>query len=85
MAHYVDAVLEHCEIRRAFDEAPHAPIAGISTASMFNGTAQADRLFLGDTIVLRAMDLFPKYPSLLLAQSENPQNFQMVGWACLSP
>ena len=36
LVNYVDVVLEHCEIRRACGKAPHVPIAGTSTAPMFN-------------------------------------------------
>ena len=53
----VDEVPERCEVRRVFDEVPHVPIAGASTASMFSGKVQVDILFLGDIIALRTMDM----------------------------
>ena len=33
---HVDSVLETCEVCRAFDKAPHLPIAGTSSVSCFN-------------------------------------------------
>ena len=44
----VDEVLENCDVCRAFDKAPHVPIAGATTASAFNEKAQAGLPFLGD-------------------------------------
>ena len=66
-------VLESCDVCEAFDKAPHVPTAGTSTASMFNEKAQVGLLFSGDLIALQAMDMFPKYSSLLPAQPKNPQ------------
>ena len=31
-----DEALEHCDVGRAFDKAPHVPIAGKSAVSMLN-------------------------------------------------
>ena len=79
----VDEVLERCDVCRSFAKAPHDPIAGASTVSMFNGKAQAGLPFLGDIIALRAMDMFSKYSFLLPVQSENPQEAGDVlrgGW-----
>ena len=39
---YVDEVLEHSEVSRASDKAPHVPIAGTSTVSMSHETLRAD-------------------------------------------
>ena len=36
LADSVDEVPEQCELRRAFEKAPRVPIAGASTASVFN-------------------------------------------------
>ena len=72
-ANHVDAALETCDACRAFDKAPRAPIAGTTTASAFNDEGQVDLLFLDDLIVVRAMDVFSKYPLLHATQSKNPQ------------
>ena len=47
----VGEVLGRCEVCRAFDEAPHVPVAGTSTASMFNETAHVNPPF--QAILLR--------------------------------
>ena len=67
-----DEVLGQCKVRRAFDKAPHAPIAGTPTASVSNEKLQADLLFPGDLIALRAMDVFSKYSLLIPVRSEGP-------------
>ena len=81
MANYVGEVLE-CEICRACGKAPHVPIAGASTASVYSEKVQADLLFW--MIFLRcAMDMFSEYSLLLPAQSTNPQEVRDVfcgGW-----
>ena len=66
-------MLETCDACRAFDKAPHVPIAGTTTVSSFNKKVQVDLLLLDDPIVVYAMDVFSKYSLLRLAQSENPQ------------
>ena len=33
-------IVEECEVRRAFDRAPHLPVAGTSAASPFDGRLQ---------------------------------------------
>ena len=39
---YVDEVLAHCDVCRPFDAAPRVPVAGTSTASMFNEKLHVD-------------------------------------------
>ena len=70
---YVDEVLGRCEVRRASDKAPHVPISGTPTASMFNEKVQVDLLFLGDIVALRAMDTYTKNSLLLPVQPKHPQ------------
>ena len=65
--------MEHCDVCRAFDEAPHVPIAGTSTVSTFNEKVQVDLLCLDDLILLRAMDMFSKYSLPPPVQPKNPQ------------
>ena len=72
-APHLEAVLGKCDVCRAFDKAPHVPIAGASAVSMFNEKAQVDLLFLGDLVVAHAMDVFSKYSLLRPEQSKNPQ------------
>ena len=38
----VGQVLETCDVCRAFDKAPHIPIAGAATVSAFNEKVQVD-------------------------------------------
>ena len=64
---YVDEVLEHCEVRQAFQNAPDVPIAGASAMST------PDVLFLSDIITLHAVDMYSKYSLLLPEHSEDPQ------------
>ena len=59
LVNYVDEVLEHCDLCRARDKAPHVPIAGTTTAPMSNETLQVD-LFSEDIIALRASDAYSK-------------------------
>ena len=73
LVNFAGKLLEHCESHWAFGKTPHVLIAGASAASMFNEEVQADLLFLGDTIAMRAMDMFPKYSLLLQVQPEYPQ------------
>ena len=75
-SHYVthDAEgLGNCDVRRAFDKAPHVPNAGTCAVSMFCEKVRVDLLFLGDLIVLHAMDMFSEYSLLLPVHSKNPQ------------
>ena len=61
MVNFVDDVLDHCDVCRAFDEAPHVPVAGTHAVSMFNEKVHVDPLFLDDLIAVHAMDMFSKY------------------------
>ena len=61
---HVDGVLDTCEVCRAFDKAPHLPIAGTSSVSCFNERVQVDLLFLDDILAAHAMDVFSKYSIL---------------------
>ena len=61
LANYADEVSGQCDVCRAFDAAPHVPIAGTSTVSMFDGKLQADSLFLGNLIALNAAGVCPMY------------------------
>ena len=70
---HVDSVLENCEVCRAFDKAPHLPIAGTSSVSCFNERVQVDLLFLDDIIAAHAMDAFSKYSLLHRVKSKNPR------------
>ena len=75
MSHLVnraDGVLESCDMCRAFDKAPHVPIAGASAVSTFNEKVQGDLPFLGDLSVLHAMDMFSKYSLRLPVPPKNP-------------
>ena len=64
---------EHCAVCKAFEKAPHVPIAGTSTVSMFNEKVQVDLAFLEDLIALHAMDMLSEYSLPLLVQWKNPQ------------
>ena len=80
---HVDEVLGNCAVRRACDRAPHVPIAGAAAVSAFNEKVQVGLLFLGDLVVVRAMDIFSEYSSLRPAQPKNPQDVRDVfcaGW-----
>ena len=87
LVNYEEAVLEHCETCRDFDNAPNVPIAGTPTESAFNEKAQAD-LALHDFFALRATDMFSMYSLRLPVQPKNPQEvwgfFVVVGWASLA-
>ena len=73
LVNHVDKALETCDVCRAFDKAPHIPIAGPTAVSAFNEKVHVDLLSLGDLVMARAMDVFSKYSLLRPAQSENPQ------------
>ena len=60
LANYVDEASENCDVCRAFDKAPHVPIAGAPAVPMFREKARVDLPCLGDLIVLHPMDAFPK-------------------------
>ena len=81
MAHLVnqvDQVWETCDVCRAFDKAPHIPIAGSATAPAFNEKVQAALLFLDDLIVARAMDVFSKYSLLHPVQTKFLRNYGAI-------
>ena len=69
---YMVEALEQRDVPRALDKALHVPVAGISTASMFNDELQVDLLFLGGVIALRGAH-FPKCSFLVPGRSKNPQ------------
>ena len=73
LVNFADGALEHCDACKAFEKAPHAPIAGTLRVSMFNEKVQVDLPFLGDLIALHAMDTFSRYSLLLPVQSKNPR------------
>ena len=58
----VDEVPEQCEARRALDKAPHVPIAGAWTVSMFSNKLYVDILRLDDNIAVHVLDVFPNTP-----------------------
>ena len=82
-------VVEQREVFRSFDKAPRDPIAGTSTAAMFNEKFLADLLVLGDcaaamsmrsycghvhcAIAAHAMGVFSKFPLLIPVRTRNPQ------------
>ena len=63
-------VLETCDACKAFDKAPHIPIAGTTTISAFDEKVQVDLLVLDNLVTLHAMDFFLRYSMLLPASSE---------------
>ena len=69
----VDEALARCEVCQAFERAPRAPAAGISTVATLNGKLQAGLLFLGDIVALHVMDVFSKYSPLIPVRTKNPQ------------
>ena len=69
---HVEEVVNQCDVCKAFDKAPHTPIAGTSAVAMFNEKLQVDLLFLDDLIALHIMAVFPKYSILTLVRSKNP-------------
>ena len=52
---------------------PQVLIPGASTVSVFHRGLQVDLLFLDDIIPLHVMDVYPKFPLLVLVRSGNPQ------------
>ena len=57
LSRHVDEVVSQCDACKAFEKAPHIPISGMPTVSMFNERLQMDLLFLGDIIALHIMDV----------------------------
>ena len=70
---YVDEASERCEVCRAFETAPHVPIAGTPAVSAFNGKLQVSILLLGDIIAQHEMDVYSKYSLSIPARPKNPQ------------
>ena len=70
---HVGDVVSQRDASKEFEKAPHVPISGTSSVSMFNERLQMDLLFLDDIIALRIMDVFSKYSILTRARPENPQ------------
>ena len=70
---HVDEVASQRDTCKAFEKAPHIPISGTSTVSMFNERLQMDLLFLDDIIALHIMDVFSKYSILTRVRPKNPQ------------
>ena len=73
LANHVDEASEHCEKCRAFDKAPHVPIADTPVAPMSHRKLHVGLPFLGDIYALHAMDVCSKHSLLLLGKSQNPQ------------
>ena len=69
----MDAVSGRRAGRRAFDKAPHAPIAGASTVAMYNEKLHVVLRFLSDGIALHVMDVFPELCRVIRVRTENPQ------------
>ena len=70
---FVDEVLARCEVGQAFEKAPHAPAAGISTVAAFNEKLQIDLLLLGDIVALRVMGASPENSHVIPVRAETPQ------------
>ena len=69
----VDEVSQQRVVCRAFDEAPHVPVAGASMVPMFNEKLRAGIFFQGDLIALHVMDVFSKSSLSIPVRSKNPQ------------
>ena len=65
-------VLRQREACRAFDTAPHLPIAGTSTASSFNEKPLVDLPFFDDAIPSRAAGIYSEQFLLIRLRLENP-------------
>ena len=76
--HHVEEVLGRREICRASDRAPHVPVAGAPTVSMFHEKLRADVLFLDDIVALHVTDVSSKNSPLIPVRSENPQKRRAV-------
>ena len=77
LANFAYEVLEQCEICRAFNKAPHIPIAGASTVSAFKEKFQADLLPLDDAGALRAMEVCSKFSFSISARPETLKKYGM--------
>ena len=68
-----DAVLEHCEVCRVLDKAPHDSAAGTFAVAMFSEELLADLLFSDDIIALRIMKVSSERSLLTPVRTKNPQ------------
>ena len=78
----VDEVAGQCEVCRALDGAPHAPVAETSAVAMFREKLQADLLFVYDITTVRVMEVFSTYSHLLPVRAKNPH--EVWGASCSS-
>ena len=62
----MDDVVENCDVCKALGQAPHVPIAGTSTVSMFNEKVQADLPFLGVPRICFPKTRFPLFNPRIL-------------------
>ena len=89
LVNQVGQVLETCDVCRAFDKAPHIPIAGATAVSAFNEKVQVDLLFVDDLVVVHAMDVFRSTPFVARRKPKIPMKsgafFALVGWRHLVP
>ena len=69
---FVAEVLQHCDVRRAFGEAPHLPVAGTPPVSPFDENPRLVMLFLEDAIALDALDVSYEFSRLIPLRSEKP-------------
>ena len=75
LATQVGDVLGQCEVCRAVDRAPRAPIAGASTASQLKQKLQVDLLFSGELIARQSVYVFSEDSLLIPVRSGNPRTF----------
>ena len=68
----VDDVPEQFEVCRACDNAPHAPVAGASTAAMFSDELRVDLLFLDAIIAVHVAEASSKYSVLVPVRTKTP-------------
>ena len=74
LVRHVDDVVAQCDVGAAFEKAPHIPISGTSSASMFNERQRIDLLFLDDIIAQRVMGVFSRYSILTRVRSKSPED-----------
>ena len=78
LVNFADDVLEHCDVCKAYEKAPHVPIAGTSPASTFNEKVQ---------VGLRIC--FPRTHYSFLFSLKTRRRFGLssvvVGWAPSAP
>ena len=68
----MDDVVRGCDVCRVLDVAPSIPASGASSVASISERVQGDLLFLDDFIVLRALDLLPRYSFLVPVRSKKP-------------